>query len=235
MKFIIHPTVISLRGFPFERKRCNIFQKKTEKRKPIGQGRREGMSSFFIKILPGGTEGGDFYKNPKGLNFTAMYADLSLLCFFGFCRLVSCVFLFQLINCGTVQLWYWCGGGSRKKRLRLKGWTVAANSGGTERFADTGQAFASLPASGARVADKEPEERGRWTAHVEVEGWRVFLLFSAKTMTARSALHEATALIARAERRQIKQSQPKPAATRRRAKHGSRWIFSFCRRNGGKG
>jgi hypothetical protein len=70
---------------------------------------------------------------------------------------------------------------------------VAANSGGTERFADTGQALASLPASGARVADKEPEGRGRWTAHVEVEGWRVFLLFPAKTMTARSALHEATA------------------------------------------
>jgi len=41
-----------------------FFQKKTEKRKPISQGRREGMSSFFIKILPGGTEGGDFYKNP---------------------------------------------------------------------------------------------------------------------------------------------------------------------------
>lgn len=137
-------------------------------------------------------------------------------------------FLFLLINCGTVQLWYWCGGRSRKKRLRLKGWTVAAKSGGTERFADTGQAFASLPASGARVADKEPEGRGRWTAHVEVEGWRVFLLFPAKTMTARSALHEATALIARAKRRQIKQHQPKPAATRRRAKHGSRWIFSFC-------
>jgi len=138
-------------------------------------------------------------------------------------------FLFLLINCGTVNLWYWCGGKeSGKKRLRLKGWTVAANSGGTERFADTGQAFASLPASGARVADKEPEERGRWTAHVEVKGWRVFLLFPAKTMTARSALHEATALIARAKRRQIKQSQPKPAATRRRAKHGSRWIFSFC-------
>ncbi len=105
---------------------------------------------------------------------------------------------------------------------------MAANSGGTERFADTGQALASLHASGARVADKEPEERGRWTAHVEVEGWRVFLLFPAKTMTTRSALHEATALIARAKRRQIKQSQPKPAATRRRAKHGSRWIFSFC-------
>ena len=68
----------------------------------------------------------------------------------------------------------------------------------------------------------------RWAAHVEVKGWRVFLLLSAKTMTARSALHEATALIARAKRRQIKQSQPKPAATRRRAKHGSRWIFSFC-------
>jgi len=119
-------------------------------------------------------------------------------------------------------------GEAGKKRLRLKGWTVAAKSGGTERFADTGQAFASLPASGARVADKEPEERGRWTAYVEVKGWRVFLLFSSKTMIARSALHEATLLIARAKRRQIKQHQPKPVATRRRAKHGSRLIFSFC-------
>jgi hypothetical protein len=86
LKFIICLLFNSLRDFPFERKRCNIFQKKTEKRKPIGQGRREGMSSFFIKILPGGTEGGDFYKNPQGLNFTALYADLTLLCFFGFCR-----------------------------------------------------------------------------------------------------------------------------------------------------
>jgi hypothetical protein len=75
---------------------------------------------------------------------------------------------------------------------------------------------------------KSPSKRGRWTAHVEVKGWRVFLLFPAKTMTARSALHEATALIARAKRRQVKQSQPKPTATSRRAKHGSRWIFSFC-------
>jgi len=57
----------------------------------------------------------------------------------------------------AVDWWQWCSGKEAgKKRLRLKGWTVAANSGGTERFADTGQAFASLPASGARVADKEP-------------------------------------------------------------------------------
>jgi hypothetical protein len=76
-----------------------FFQKKTEKRKPIGQGRREGMSSFFIKILPGGTEGGDFYKNPQGLNFTALYADLSLLCFFGFCRLDFYFFFFSFPYC----------------------------------------------------------------------------------------------------------------------------------------
>lgn len=117
------------------------------------------MSSFFIKILPGGTEGGDFYKNPQGLNFTALYADLSLLCFFGFCLSGFLIVFFsfspnQLRYCSSVVLVRWEG--SRKKRLRLKGWTVAANSGGTERFADTGQAFASLPASGARVADKEP-------------------------------------------------------------------------------
>lgn len=75
----------------------------------------------------------------------------------------------ELLICGSGAV-----GEAGKKRLRLKGWTVAANSGGTERFADTVQAFASLPASGARVADKEPEERGRWTAHVEVEGWSRF-------------------------------------------------------------
>jgi hypothetical protein len=76
-------------------KRCNIFSKENRKKKAIHQGRREGMSSFFIKILPGGTEGGDFYKNPQGLNFTALYADLSLLCFFGFCRLVfNCILFF---------------------------------------------------------------------------------------------------------------------------------------------
>jgi len=39
-------------SFQLKKKKGNIFQKKTEKRKPIGQGRREGMSSFFIKILP---------------------------------------------------------------------------------------------------------------------------------------------------------------------------------------
>lgn len=97
------------------------------------------MSSFFIKILPGGTEGGDFYKNPQGLNFTALYADLSLLCFFGFCRLVFSI-LFLLFSLLLLLICGRCGGKSRKKRLRLKGWTVAANSGGTERFADTGQA-----------------------------------------------------------------------------------------------
>jgi hypothetical protein len=32
----------------------------------------------------------------------------------------------------------------------------------------------------------------------------------------------------------VEQSQPKPAATSRRAKHGSRRIFGFCRRYGGK-
>mgnify|MGYP006901956113 CR=1 FL=1 len=48
----------------------------------------------------------------------------------------------------TVNQWQWCGGKEAgKKRLRLKGWPVAANSGGTERFADTGQASASLTAS----------------------------------------------------------------------------------------
>lgn len=57
------------------------------------------MSSFFIKILPGGTEGGDFYKNPQGLNFTALYADLSLLCFFGFCRLGFYFFFFSFPYC----------------------------------------------------------------------------------------------------------------------------------------
>ena len=77
------------------------------------------MSSFFIKILPGGTEGGDFYKNPQGLNFTALYADLSLLCFFDFCP-AGFYFLFLLINCGTVQPWYWCGGRSRKKAPAAK-------------------------------------------------------------------------------------------------------------------
>jgi hypothetical protein len=62
------------------------------------------MSSFFIKILPGGTEGGDFYKNPQGLNLIALYADLSLLCFFGFCRQDFYLFFFQstavLLICG---------------------------------------------------------------------------------------------------------------------------------------
>jgi hypothetical protein len=92
--------------------------------------------------------------SPQGLNFTALYADLSLLWFLS----AGFYFLFLLINCGTVQLWYWCGGKEAgKKRLRLKGWTVAAMSGAiAERVADNGQAFASLPASGARVADKEP-------------------------------------------------------------------------------
>jgi len=54
---------------------------------------------------------------------------------------------------------------------------VAAMNGAlAEWVADTGQAFASRPASGARVVDRKPEERGRWTPNVEVEGWRGFLL-----------------------------------------------------------
>ena len=68
------------------------------------------MSSFFIKILPGGTEGGDFYKNPQGLNLIALYADLSLLCFFGFCLSGFLCFSFsstQLRYCPTVVLVRW--------------------------------------------------------------------------------------------------------------------------------
>jgi hypothetical protein len=40
-----------------------------------------------------------------------------------------------------------------------------------------------------------PDSSGRWTAHVEAKGWYEFLpFFSAKTMTAHSALHEAATL-----------------------------------------
>jgi hypothetical protein len=53
----------------------------------------------------------------------------------------------------------------------------------------------------------------RGLAYVEVKGWRRFLLFSAKTVTARNARHKATYLP-----EANKQSQPQPAATRRRAK-----------------
>lgn len=148
---------------------------------------------IFIKTR----EGPELYIPVRRLIFALLFWFLSA----GFLFLFSS-FFFTV----TVQLWYWCGGGSRKKRLRLKGWTVAAMSGAiAQRVADTGQAFASLPASGAGGGGQRAvRNERRWTAHVEVEGWRVFLLFPAKTMTARSALHEATALIARAKRRQIK-------------------------------
>lgn len=75
----------------------------------------------------------------------------------------------------------------------------------------------------------------RWTAHVEVEGWRVFLLFPAKTMTARSALHEATALIARAKRRQIdkvSRSPQRPAGEPNTAAGG---FLAFAWRHGRQG
>ena len=69
------------------------------------------MSSFFIKILPGGTEGGDFYKNPQGLNFTALYADLSLLCFFGFC-LSGFLIVFFSFSSNQLLLLLICGTGA---------------------------------------------------------------------------------------------------------------------------
>jgi hypothetical protein len=36
-------------GFQIKEKTTVFFQKKTEKRKPVLQGRREGMSSFPVK------------------------------------------------------------------------------------------------------------------------------------------------------------------------------------------
>jgi hypothetical protein len=38
--------------FSVKRKRDIFSQKKTEKRKPVPQGRWEGMSGFLLKILP---------------------------------------------------------------------------------------------------------------------------------------------------------------------------------------
>jgi len=63
--------------FSVEKEKGNIFQKKTEKRKPIGQGRREGMSSFFVKILPE-VRGWRFLQKPAGLE---LYSPVRRLIF----------------------------------------------------------------------------------------------------------------------------------------------------------
>ena len=57
---------ISLRGSFIWKKNSNISQKKTEKRKPFPQGRREGMSGFLLKILPE-ARGWRFLIKPAGL------------------------------------------------------------------------------------------------------------------------------------------------------------------------
>jgi hypothetical protein len=63
-----------------------IFFKRKPKKESHSSRKAGRDVKFFYKNTTRGTEGGDFYKNPQGLNFTALYADLSLLCFFGFCR-----------------------------------------------------------------------------------------------------------------------------------------------------
>jgi hypothetical protein len=77
-QFILKVFVNLLNRFP---------QKKTEKRKPFPQGRREGMSRLPAKkFLPYKikTDKKLFYRNPEGLAFTDLDADLSSLFFFGF-------------------------------------------------------------------------------------------------------------------------------------------------------
>lgn len=77
-----------------------------------------------------------------------------------------------------------------------------------ERFAD-GLTKRREPtcewSKGGRPGAVRNERRG--LPYVVVEGWRGFCFWlKAKTMTARSVPHEATALIARAQRRQINNS-----------------------------
>jgi hypothetical protein len=59
-------TVVGKEKISVKRKNSSIFTKKTEKRKPIPQGRREGMSSFLLKILPE-VRGWRFLIKPGGL------------------------------------------------------------------------------------------------------------------------------------------------------------------------
>lgn len=144
-------------AFPIERKNNNIiFSKENRKKESYCPRKAVRDVKAFLKNTTRRNGGWRFFKKPGGLELYSPVRRLIFALLFWFLS-AGFYFLFLLINCGTVQLWYWCGGKEAgKKRLRLKGWTVAANSGGTERFADTGQALASLPASGARVADKEP-------------------------------------------------------------------------------
>jgi hypothetical protein len=65
-----------------------VPQKKTEKRKPIPQGRREGMSGFLLKILP--DEGGwRFLIKPGGLELDRPGRRLTFAFLFWFFVLFS--------------------------------------------------------------------------------------------------------------------------------------------------
>ena len=91
--------------FSVEKEKGNIFQKKTEKRKPIGQGRREGMSSFFVKILPE-VRGWRFLQKPAGLELYSPVRRLifALLFWFlsaGFLFIFLLYSLLLLLICGT--------------------------------------------------------------------------------------------------------------------------------------
>jgi hypothetical protein len=92
-----------------KKKKVNIFPKeKPKKRKLLCQGRWEGMSSFFLKILPE-ARGWRFLEKPEGLELDSPGHRL----IFAFLFLVLFLVSYFL---STACCWYWCGGGKQEKQ-----------------------------------------------------------------------------------------------------------------------
>jgi hypothetical protein len=143
-----HSGSFQLKTFQLKEKITVYFLKeKPEKRKLTPQGRREGMTSFLLKILPEGMRVEIFNKTRQGLNLTALYADLSLLTFFWFLivfasSLWSVAFLFLVLFSG-IPFFYKLqpiDNGVSGKTALSKRWESGCNErSGAEWVADTVQ------------------------------------------------------------------------------------------------